>query len=88
MRGGIEALKVSICTGHDVGGDQGALRPITRRKPVTNRPNWNIPRFIAEKGLESGRSQLSRALRKKFCWRAQRHKVKGHQIAGKIIVSV
>jgi hypothetical protein len=37
--------------------------------PVADRPNWTIPRLIAEikarEGVEIGRSQLSKALRKK-----------------------
>lgn len=71
MRGGIEALKASIAPGPAPVKTEAALRVITPllEAPVANRPNWTIPRLIAEikarEGVEIGRSQLSKALRKK-----------------------
>ena len=71
MRGGIEALKASIAPGPVPAKTEAALRVITPllEAPVANRPNWTIPRLIAEikarEGVEIGRSQLSKALRKK-----------------------
>jgi transposase len=71
MRGGIEALKASIAPGPVPAKTEAALRVITPllEAPVVNRPNWTIPRLIAEikarEGVEIGRSQLSKALRKK-----------------------
>lgn len=71
MRGGIEALKASIAPGPVPTKTEAALRVITPllEAPVANRPNWTIPRLIAEikvrEGVEIGRSQLSKALRKK-----------------------
>ena len=71
MRGGIEALKASIAPGPLPVKTEAALRVITPllEAPVANRPNWTIPRLIAEikarEGVEIGRSQLSKALRKK-----------------------
>jgi hypothetical protein len=50
---------------------EAALRVVTPllEAPVADRPNWTIPRLIAEikarEGVEIGRSQLSKALRKK-----------------------
>jgi transposase len=71
MRGGIEALKASIAPGPVPAKTEAALRVITPllEAAVANRPNWTIPRLIAEikarEGVEIGRSQLSKALRKK-----------------------
>src|SRR5271167_5236803 len=70
-RGGVEALKASIAPGPLPFKTEAALRVITPllEAPVANRPNWTIPRLIAEikarEGVEIGRSQLSKALRKK-----------------------
>ena len=71
MRGGIETLKASIAPGPLPLKTEAALRVITPLLdvPVADRPNWTIPRLIAEikacEGIEIGRSQLSKALRKK-----------------------
>ena len=72
MRGGIEALKASIAAGPLPLKTEAALRVITPLldAPVADRPNWTIPRLIAEiktrEGVEIGRSQLSKVLRKKI----------------------
>ena len=71
MRGGIEALKASVAPGPEPVKTQAALRVITPllEAPVANRPNWTIPRLMAEiekrEGIQIGRSQLSKVLRKK-----------------------
>ena len=71
MRGGFEALKASIAPGPVPVKTEAALRVITPllEAPVADRPNWTIPRLIAEikrrEGIAIGRSQLSKALRKK-----------------------
>src|SRR6267378_3994584 len=91
MRGGFEALKASIAPGPVPVKTEAALRVITPllEAPVADRPNWTIPRLIAEiktrEGIAIGRSQLSKALRKKkFRWRRPRHTLKGRQIAAEI----
>jgi transposase len=71
VRGGFEALKASIAPGPVPVKTEAALRVITPllEAPVADRPNWTIPRLIAEvktrEGVTIGRSQLSKALRKK-----------------------
>ena len=71
IRGGVEALKASIAPGPVPAKTEAALRVVTPllEAPVANRPNWTIPRLIAEikarEGVTIGRSQLSKALRKK-----------------------
>jgi transposase len=71
MRGGFEAVKASIAPGPVPVKTAAALRVITPllEAPVADRPNWTIPRLIAEiktrEGVIIGRSQLSKALRKK-----------------------
>jgi len=71
MRGGIEALKASVAPGPPPLKTEAALRVITPLldAPVANRPNWTVPRLMAEvearEGVKIGRSQLSKALRKK-----------------------
>jgi transposase len=71
MRGGIEALKASVAPGPLPLKTGAALRVITPllEAPVANRPNWTIPRLMTEiearEGIRIGRSQLSKALRKK-----------------------
>jgi transposase len=71
MRGGIEALKASTAPGPLPLKTEAALRVVTPllEAPVANRPNGTIPRLIAEiearEGVKIGRSQLSKALRKK-----------------------
>ena len=70
-RGGVAALKASIAPGPLPVKTEAALRVVTPllETPVADRPNWTIPRLIAEikarEGVEIGRSQLSKALRKK-----------------------
>ena len=71
MRGGIAALKASVAPGPLPLKTEAALRVITPllEMPVANRPNWTIPRLMTEiearEGVRIGRSQLSKALRKK-----------------------
>jgi transposase len=71
MRGGIEALKASVAPGPEPVKTQAALRVIAPllEAPVANRPNWTIPRLMAEiekrEGIKIGRSQLSKVLRQK-----------------------
>jgi transposase len=69
--GGVEALKASVAPGPPPVKTEAALRVITPllEAPVANRPNWTIPRLIAEiharEGVTIGKSQLSKVLRKK-----------------------
>jgi len=71
MRGGIETLKASVASGPEPVKTQAALRVIAPllEAPVANRPNWTIPRLMAEiekrEGIKIGRSQLSKVLRQK-----------------------
>ena len=71
MRGGIEALKASLASGPEPVKTKAALRVIAPllEAPVANRPNWTIPRLMAEiekrEGIKIGRSQLSKVLRQK-----------------------
>ena len=71
MRGGVEAIKASVYAGPPPLKTEAALRVVTPllEAPVANRTNWTIPRLIAEIEREErvtiGRSQLSKALRKK-----------------------
>ena len=70
-RGGIEALKASIAPGPVPVKTEAALRVVTPllEAPVADRPNWTIARLRAaieaREGVKIGRSQLSKALRKK-----------------------
>ncbi len=70
-RGGVEAMKASIYAGPPPVKTEAALRVVTPllEAPVADRPNWTIPRLIAEikakERITIGRSQLSKALRKK-----------------------
>ena len=70
-RGGIEALKASIAPGPAPVKTEAALRVVAPllEAPVADRPNWTISRLRAEiearEGVKIGRSQLSKALRKK-----------------------
>jgi len=70
-RGGVEALKASIAPGPTPVKTEAALRVVTPllEAPVADRPNWTIARLRAEiearEGVKIGRSQLSKALRKK-----------------------
>jgi transposase len=71
MRGGVEALKTSVAPGPEPVKTKAALRVIAPllEAPVANRPNWTIPRLMAEiekrEGIKIGRSQLSKVLRQK-----------------------
>jgi transposase len=71
LHGGIDALKASMYAGPEPVKTEAALRVATPllEAPVADRPNWTIPRLIAEikarEGVTIGRSQLSKALRKK-----------------------
>lgn len=71
LRGGVEALKATVYAGPPPVKTEAALRVVTPllEAPVANRVNWTIPRLIAEikrqEHVTIGRSQLSKALRKK-----------------------
>jgi transposase len=71
LRGGVEAIKASVYAGSPPVKTEAALRVCTPllEAPVANRTNWTLPRLIAEikkrEGVNIGRSQLSKALRKK-----------------------
>ena len=71
LRGGVEALKASVAPGPEPVKTEAALRvcaPLLEA-PVADRANWTIPRLMAEvkrvERVDIGRSQLSKALRKK-----------------------
>jgi transposase len=71
LHGGVEAIKASVYAGAPPVKTEAALRvcaPLLEA-PVANRANWTLPRLIAEikkrEGVDIGRSQLSKALRKK-----------------------
>jgi transposase len=69
--GGVEALKASVAPGPAPVKTEAALRVVTPllEAPVADRTNWTIARLITEiearEGVRIGRSQLSKALRKK-----------------------
>jgi len=69
--GGVEALKASVAPGPAPVKTEAALRVVTPllEAPVADRTNWTIPRLITEiearEGVRIGRSQLSKARRKK-----------------------
>jgi transposase len=71
VRGGIEALKATVAPGPPPVKTEAALRVVTPllEAPVADRPNWTIARLMveieAQAGIKIGRSQLSKALRKK-----------------------
>jgi transposase len=71
LRSGVEAMKATVYAGPPPVKTEAALRVITPllEAPVANRPNWTIPRLIAEikrqEHVTIGRSQLSKALRKR-----------------------
>jgi transposase len=72
VRGGIEAIEASVYAGPPPLKTEAALRVVTPllEAPVADRPNWTIPRLIAEiktqERVTIGRSQLSKALQKKL----------------------
>ena len=69
--GDVAALKTSIAPGPPPVKSEAALRVVTPllEQPVADRRNWTITRLRAEietrEGVRIGRSQLSKALRKK-----------------------
>lgn len=69
--GGVEALKATVAPGPPAVKTQAALRVVTPllEAPVADRPNWTLSRLMAEvearEGIKIGKSQLSKALRKK-----------------------
>jgi|SRR5512145_619658 transposase len=71
LRGGVEAVKASVYAGPPPVKTEAALRVVTPllEAPVADRPNWTIPRLIAEiktrERVRISRSQLSKAMRKK-----------------------
>jgi transposase len=71
IRGDVEALKTSVAPGPEPVKTKAALRVIAPllEVPVANRPNWTVPRLMAEiekrEGVTIGRSQLSKVLRQK-----------------------
>lgn len=70
-QGGVEALRARVAPGPPPVKSEAALRVVTPllEAPVADRANWTIPRLIVEiereAGIKIGRSQLSKALRKK-----------------------
>ena len=72
--GGVEALKATVAPGPPPVKTEAALRVVAPllEAPVADRPNWTIPRLMAEiearEGVKIGKSQLSKALRKKLRW--------------------
>ena len=76
--GGDAALKTSIAPGPPPVKSEAALRVVTPvlEEPVADRRNRTIPCLRAEiearEGVRISRSQLSKALRKKFRWRRPR----------------
>ena len=89
-RGGIAALKARVAPGPSPVKSEMALCVLAPllEEPVANRPNWTIARMRAEIELRAGvrisRSQLSKALRKKFRYRRPRHTLKGRQVASEV----
>jgi transposase len=69
--GGVAALKATVAPGPPPVKTEAALRVVTPllEAPVADRPNWTIARLMAEiearEGVKIGKSQLSKALRKK-----------------------
>jgi transposase len=70
-RGGVEALAATKAPGPAPVKSEAALRVVAPLldAPVADRTNWTISRLIVEiearEGVKIGRSQLSKALRKK-----------------------
>lgn len=70
--GGVEALKATVAPGPAPVKSEAALRVVAPllKAPVADRPNWTIARLMvkieAREGIKIGRSQLSKALRKKL----------------------
>jgi transposase len=70
-RGGVGALKATVAPGPAPVKTEAALRVVVPllEAPVADRPNWTLARLMAEidarEGVKIGKSQLSKALRKK-----------------------
>jgi transposase len=70
-QGGVDTLRARVAPGPAPVKTEAALRVVTPllEAAVADRPNWTISRLIAEietqEGVKIGRSQLSKALRKK-----------------------
>jgi transposase len=70
-QGGVDALRARLAPGPAPVKSEAALRVVAPllEAPVADRRNWTLPRLIAEietqAGVKIGRSQLSKALRKK-----------------------
>ena len=69
-RGGVEALKATVAPGPPPAKTEAALRVVAPllEAPVADRPNWTFRphgRDEAREGVKIGKSQLSKALRKK-----------------------
>ena len=88
--GGVAALKASIAPGPPPVKSEAALRVATPllEEAVADRRNWTIPRLRAEidarEGVRISRSQLSKALRKKFRWRRLRRTLKGRHTESEV----
>ena len=71
LRGGVDAVAASVYGGPPPVKTEAALRVVTPLldAPVADRTNWTLPRLMAEierkERVTIGRSQLSKALRKK-----------------------
>lgn len=71
VRGGAAALQATVAPGPAPVKSEAALRVVTPllEAPVADRPNWTLARLMVEietqAGIKIGRSQLSKALRKK-----------------------
>lgn len=69
--GGVEALQATVAPGPAPVKTEAALRVVAPllEAPVADRPNWTLARLMAEiearEGVKIGKSQLSKALRKK-----------------------
>ena len=91
VRGGVEGLKANVAPGPAPVKSEAALRVVTPllEQPVADRRNWTIPRLQVEiearEGVRISRSQLSKALRKRFRLApAPRHTLKARQVAAEV----
>ena len=89
-RGGVEVLKATVAPGPPPVKTEAALRVVAPllEAPVADRPNWTIPRLMAEiearEGSRSASRSCPRRCEKNFRWRRPRHTLKGRQIAAEI----
>jgi transposase len=90
MRGGVAALRASLAPGPAPVKSEAALRvalPLLAAA-VADRPNWTLSRLRSEiearEGVRISRSQLSKAMHKKFRWRRPRHTLKGRQVDAEV----